>query len=71
MQISYVTAQSVRTVDNMAEINVDKEGSTSSTDQVETSGSSNKDKYPELFYSHGMDCRMYQGEKMRGTIKTM
>lgn len=65
-------------VDNMAEINVDKEGeetiegtSTSSTDQVETSGSSNKDEYPELFYSHGMDCRMYQGEKMRGTIKTM
>lgn len=62
----------------MAEINVDKEGektieetSTSSTDQVETSGSSNKDEYPELFYSHGMDCRMYQGEKMRGTIKTM
>ena len=55
----------------MAEINVDKETSTSSTVQVETSGSSNKDKYPELFYSHGMDCRMYQGEKMRGTIKTM
>ena len=38
---------------------------------TEAKSLSQKEKYHEIFYSYGMECRMYQGEKIRGVLKTM
>ena len=38
---------------------------------AETIRLSYEKKHHEILYSCGMDCRMYQGEKIRGAIKTL